>query len=261
MDGGTAMLEAVARGKAGGLLSRHAAGAFGTVRRPQEDLVTSAVLGTLTFLPAPDRRRALDCLLGDTARSVADLPPDGDVTVGLWPSLPGAGERFVVEPDAIVAVGGRVVIVEVKWHAPLPGRQIADEIAAALAHETNRSDTGSERREVAALLLLGGMWSGPDELDGVPVIGRTWRNLSADLAPAETHNATTDTPFRRWRDAVGRFLRATDLGHVFTGLNADALGAPGKTTYRFGPGRGEPWLAGPFGAVGDTPCGFWRNTR
>lgn len=124
------MMSAVARGKAHGLFDQKRSDVFHGVKRPQEDLVTSAVFGSATLLPMPARCAAFDILLGQECREAAAFAPDQDVKVEFWPGFKGSGERHRVEPDVLLTCDGRTVIIEIKWRSPLPYNQIADEICA-----------------------------------------------------------------------------------------------------------------------------------
>ena len=234
-------MEAVAHGKAHNLFDAGWAEAFAGVRRPQEDLVTSALFGSVTLLPFPDRRRAFDLILGFDCLEAAEFPDGVDVAVRFWPGFRGTGMRRRVEPDILLECDGRVVIVEVKWHAPLSDGQLDAEIDAVLV---------GSKDCLRALLLLGGVEAEEGQIErDIPVFSRTWRRLSAELLFCSKEKG--DGPLGRWCRMVQTFLQRTDLGHVFGGMNAGHLGDPGTIAYRLQRPGTPPWFEHAIHDVGD----------
>ena len=236
------MMEAIAKRKAGWLFDASGHENFSGKRRPQEDMVTSAVFGTIRLLPKQDCRDALDLLIGQACRDAAGFDAGKDVAIELWPPLDGLEGRRRVEPDVLLTCGDKTVIVEVKWHAPLSERQIEWQIKAVKAARKNGRTVGTV---VAAVML--GEAGVEDNVKDVPCFRRTWRDVSGDLEIRRLQlqrEGFPDTPFGRWAKAIHGFLRATDMGRVrrvFAGI-APVKHDPGAFAYRFKtPGR-PPWL-------------------
>ena len=229
------MMEAIAKRKAGWLFDASGHENFSGKRRPQEDMVTSAVFGTIRLLPKQDCRDALDLLIGKACRDAAGFDAGADVEIELWRKLrlKGVNDRKSAEPDVLLTCGDKTVIVEVKWHAPLSERQIEWQIEAARQNG---------RTVVAAVML--GEAGVEDNVEGVPCFRRTWRDVSGDLEIRRLQlqpEGFPDTPFGRWAKAIHGFLRETDMGRVFARI-APVEHDPGAVAYRFKtPGR-PPWF-------------------
>jgi hypothetical protein len=236
------MMEAVGRRKAHWLFGAGSEKTFSGKRRPQEDMVTSAVFGSIRLMSSEDRRKALEVLLGREAFEAAAFAPDRDVDVVLWPRLAGFEGRRHVEPDVLLKAAGKTVIVEVKWHAPLSERQLEQQIEAV----------GVDY--VSAVVMLGE--AGVDErtLD-TPCFRRTWREVSGELQQKQDD---TNTPLGRWVMMMRMFLQETDMGRIFYGLPEprDA----GNVIYRFRKPGHPPWLKFTPAAVGSIHYIFEVNT-
>ena len=213
------MLHAVAQGKAHRFFDKARLDTGPSGRRPQEDMVTSALFGSIAFLPDEDQRAALDLLLGGTCERAL---PEGGIEIDLWRSFPDPDKALGrVEPDVLLTCGGRTVIVEVKWHSGLGPDQLGRQLRALTDDE----------RDVTAIVVLGTAIL-PDEADRLPVrpSTRTWQEVSTALA-----QGPDTTPLGRWRTAVRGFLQRTDLGHTFAGFAHLGLDHPGV----FDPGSGR----------------------
>lgn len=227
------MMEAVARRKAHWLFGAGSEKTFSGKRRPQEDMVTSAVFGSIRLMSSEDRRGAIEILLGNDAFETATLPGDHDIEVELWPRLAVELEgRRHVEPDVLLKAAGKTVIVEVKWHAPLSERQLEQQVEAV----------GKEN--VSALVMLGEAGVG-ERIDDKPSFRRTWRDVSGEL---QNWRGQAGTPLGRWVATMRAFLQETDMGRVFKGLPRPVpLGAD---SYAFSKPGHPPWLDSPLAMVG-----------
>lgn len=223
------MMEAVARGKAHWLFRAGSNEAFSGKRRPQEDMVTSAVLGSIRLMSSEDRRQAIEVLLGPACFPMVEFPIDNDIEITLWPSLRGAEDRTRVEPDVLLVCSGKTVIVEVKWHAPLSERQLEHQIVAAERNDHN---------VIAAVML--GEAGVEDSIGETPCFRRTWREVSGAVQ-RRMREKTARGPFGAWLRIMHDFLHQTDMGRIFDGLKMIEQD-PGPIPYRFvKPGHG-PWL-------------------
>ncbi len=77
------MMEAVARGKAHWLFGAGTDGLFNGKRRPQEDMVTSAVFGSIRLMSSEDRRRAIKVVLGAECFEAAECRIQRLLTIDL----------------------------------------------------------------------------------------------------------------------------------------------------------------------------------
>ncbi|WP_299845297.1 hypothetical protein [uncultured Jannaschia sp.] len=214
------MLTAVARGKAHRLFDKQKSELFGSVHRPQEDMVTSTIFDSMALLPMPDRRHAFDLVIGKDCLVASGFPDGADIDARLWHRFRNTPGRRSVEPDVLLTCENRVILVEVKWHAPLPKRQVTDEIAAAQGDGHN----------LCAVLLLGVAGDFEERSENTPpVFYRTWREVSADLKPNDQNDDSID----RWKRMVHGFLQKTDLGHIFSGIDTSNLFDPGSINYRY----------------------------
>ncbi|KFE33847.1 hypothetical protein DW2_16505 [Thioclava atlantica] len=217
-------MEAVGRRKAHWLFNAGSDKNFLGKRRPQEDMVTSAVFGSIRLMSPKDRLKAIELLLGRDAFSASDFAEDQDIAVDLWPKLNGPAGRRHVEPDVLLHGAGKTTIVEVKWHAPLSERQLEQQIEAV----------GVEN--VGAVILLGEAGIEEDEL-GVPCFRRTWRDVSRDL---KNWCEAARTPLARWVETMRAFLQETDMGRIFNGLPVP--NDLGNVAFRFKSTGRPPWF-------------------
>jgi hypothetical protein len=200
------MFEAVARKKANWLFaaSRSAEGAF-VKRRPQEDLITSAVFGSIRLLPVQDRHAALRLVLGPGYPWDCEGKWDQEIEIELWKQLDlnGVEGRKFSEPDVLLSCADQMIIVEVKWHASLSDQQIELQLEASRQNDYN----------VAGVIVLGEVGES-DTIETAPRTWRTWRDVSGDLQ----RNFRKDTPFADWVQMLEAFLQQTDMGQIFNGL-------------------------------------------
>ena len=218
------MMEAIARRKASWLFNAGSEKTFFGKRRPQEDMVTSAVFGSIRLMSSEDRFKAVEVLLGRDAFEAAALTNDYDIEVELWPRLAGLEGRQHVEPDVLLKAAGKTVIVEVKWHAPLSERQLEQQVEAV----------GAEN--VSAVVMLGEAGVG-ERIHGKSCFRRTWRDDSGDL---QNWRGEIGTPLSLWVATMSAFLHETDMGRIFNGL--PLLRSVGQIAYRFNKPGHPPWL-------------------
>ncbi|SDG51998.1 hypothetical protein [Alloyangia pacifica] len=218
------MLEAVARRKAHWLFNAESAKSFYGKRRPQEDMVTSAVFGSISQMSPEDRYGAIEILLGRDAFKETGFTPEDDIDLDFWPRLAGPAGRRHVEPDILLKSAGRTAVVEVKWHAPLSERQLEQQVEAA----------GTE--SITAVVMLGEAGV-EDEICGVRAFRRTWRDVAAELQKA---SAPRRSPLWRWQATMLAFLQETDMGRVFAGLSA--IADPDGASFQFRKPGHPPWL-------------------
>lgn len=239
------MMEAVGRRKAHWLFGAGSEKTFSGKRRPQEDMVTSAVFGSIRLMSPEDRHRALEILLGQECWNNIKLNHNSDIEIVLWKKLKLEGRRDV-EPDVLLICSDKTIIVEAKWKTdPRPGQLDAQIAAAAACQDTPKC---------VALLLLGHTTIG-DQISGPPRFSRTWRDVSGAL---QQRQDDTDTSLGRWVMMMRRFLQETDMGRIFNGLPEprDA----GNVIYRFRKPGHPPWLKFTPAAVGSVNYTFEGNT-
>ncbi len=236
------MMEAVGRRKAHWLFGAGSEKTFSGKRRPQEDMVTSAVFGSIRLMSLEDRRNAIEVLLGRDAFETSNFARDHDINIVLWPRLDGLEGRRHVEPDVLLNSAGRTTIVEVKWHATLSERQLEQQIEAV----------GAEN--VSAVVMLGEAGVGEKILD-TPCFRRTWRDVSGEL---QQRRDDIDTPLGRWVATMRMFLQETDMGRIFHGLPEPT--DTGNVIYQFRKPEHPPLLKFKPATVGSVHYAFEGNT-
>jgi hypothetical protein len=179
------------------------------LRVPLEDVVTSTVFGPIEFMSPEDARRAIDLICEALA---LPLPMSvGPLRPVFWPRMPPIDDALRVrysEPDLVFADDvGLVMVIEIKWGAPLSKNELAAQWSA-LSHV----DRG--RATHVLLVQEPGPYSQAVEMDRdlVDVRGtgpwnlavRTWRSLAAMRVLA--HTLDTSEAVQRWASAVALFL-------------------------------------------------------
>ncbi|PLS21966.1 hypothetical protein [Neptunicoccus cionae] len=218
------MMEAVARRKAHWLFGSGSEKNFIGKRRPQEDMVTSAVFGSIGLLSPKDRCKAIEILLGRDAFNTTGLSKNCDIGTELWPRLTSLEGRRHVEPDVLLRSADKTTIVEVKWHAPLSKRQLEQQVEAV----------GAEN--VSAVVLLGEAGVG-ENISGTPCFRRTWRDVSGDLQNWQDQKSSA---LSLWGKTMQAFLQETDMGRIFNGLPIPRKAK--KVSYSFRKPGHRPWL-------------------
>lgn len=241
------MLEALARKKAHRLMDRVGGNEFGGKKRPQEDMITSAVFGDVRLLTGTARHEAIKLLLGVVNIAHAQFDTSADLHINLWPRLSGGPKRKFVEPDVLLSCAGKTVLVEVKWHANLSERQIEQQIEAA----------EREGHDVVAAVLLGEAEHAASA-EKVPVMHRTWRDVSADLRSAAE---LPISPLRAWAEMLRDALQNTDMGHTFAGLDSSSAVPVEALNNRFISFSRAPWLRNDLYDVPAIGFKFQRNER
>lgn len=223
------MMEAVARRKAHWLFRAGSEKNFSGMRRPQEDMVTSAVFGSIRLMSPEDRLRAIEMLLGQNAFKATGFSKYHDIEIELWPRLNGSQGRRHVEPDVLLKAADKTAVVEVKWHAPLSEQQLEQQIEAV----------GFDK--VSCVIMLGEAGI-EEEICGKSGFRRTWRDVSGDLQELQTLRAKEriSLTLRRWIETMCAFLQGTDMGRVFGGLSP--IDAPGHVTFEFSKPGLPPWF-------------------
>lgn len=234
------MMEAVGRKKAHWLFGARGAEVFVGKTRPQEDMVTSAVFGSVMLLSIADRRAAVAVLLGPDAWKAASFDLAQNIEIHLWPRLKGADDR-PVEPDVLLTCGGRTLVVEVKWHANLSKRQIDKQIEVVRR--------AGRYGEVVASVMLGNAVV-ETVIAGLPCVARTWRDVSGAV---QAHPGT-GPGLGRWLRQVEAFLEQTDMGRIYRGL--PELRHVERAAYRFEKPGHPPWLARPLPTAAATHYTF-----
>ena len=203
------MMEAVGRKKAHRLFNRASADRFVKGRRPQEDLVTSAVFGSIDLLTGPARRRALELVVGKKAINALCERHDDTAEIGIefWKRLERPAIGPTVEPDILLNLGKHTVVVEVKWHSQLGTDQLASQVEAV--RDNNLGPI--------AIVALGAT-DQPATIARVPCTSRTWRDVSGAIQTALNSNDSLEVNLSKWVARVFAFLHETDNGRIFNGL-------------------------------------------
>lgn len=196
-------------------------------RHPCEDLITSALFGTLSFLEPDDRGQVLNALTGWKGESCPEIY--------LWESF-NHGSRC--EPDVLLVertdAGALYWIVESKWGAPLGGGQIVREIVS-VQHGTVTKERESHFpiseqhacRNVVGYTLFGyektrhehEIEAAKPMLPLSPFIFQTldWRAIRRRLERLQDSADARRVGLRAWLQVTIAFLRDTPKGSAFSG--------------------------------------------
>lgn len=199
----------------------------GVGRQPREDLVTSALFGSIEFLPLVTQHEAAGALLGKS------LPP-GSV-IQLWPVFRGGS--FRVEPDVIILSGNDLHVIEVKWGAHLGADQLARQLNLVSNGVCVRGDMKPAPRRITSLTVLGHERHHEEDIKETGdsrVTGRTWR----DVAEALLMLRSDDPALAAWARAAGHFLSETPKARIVRKLPELAQVPSGS--FRFGPDPAAP---------------------
>lgn len=242
------MMEAVARRKANWLFRAGSDKSFSGNRRPQEDMVTSAVFGSIKLMSIEDRAQALALLLGEDHFSDTSDPADpGDIRIDLWPYLTGMADRRGVEPDVLLVTPDKTVIIEVKWHAPLSDNQIQ--------HQIDAVNDSEDYPNAAAVVVLGD--ATVDEKIQIAK-RRTWRDVSGAVQDRQRFPVAS-APFGAWLNVMHAFLQQTDMARIFNGLSA-LNESPLATQFCFDKPGLSPWFASELRKPATVDFRFGDNT-
>lgn len=182
------------------------------VRLPIEDVITSTVFGPLEFMSQSDRSDALKGLLKFAGCTVRCHWPS--LQIGFWPKMkpetPGLRSVYI-EPDAILFdKSGIVLLIEVKWGAPLSQHELAAQWDALT--EVSRSRAGH-------LLIVREKSSYQNSIDADRATIREAKKLPwspvvlswNEIARAfDAISATDNDGVRNWAVRVARILRRED---------------------------------------------------
>ncbi len=227
------MMEAVARRKAHWLLNVGSEKSFNG-KRPQEDMVTSAVFGTIRLMSSNDRHEAIRVIVGEKCFKEAGFEEAADITIDLWKRYYPPDRKYV-EPDVLLTCNDKTLIIEVKWHATLSDQQIEQQI------EQQIDAVG--KGNVSAIMMLG-YEKIPEKINGKIGFQRTWRDVSGEVQ-IRLRDKKDPAPFRDWLDLMRRFLQQTDMGRIFNGIPLPG-NDPGHVNYCFSKPGHTPWLDKPL---------------
>ncbi|GLS81056.1 hypothetical protein [Paracoccus marinus] len=208
----------------------------GIGKQPRENLITSALFGTIEFLSAPAQKLALRALIG------LELP--GNAEIFLWPYLRHLKEN--AEPDVVLRVsterGPVYWVVEVKWGAPFGNEQIGREIRTLRDGECYRGGLPAEYRKVIGYVLLGAetkhaeaMQEAEGELPDLSFHSVTWPEATNRLRRLAAESCG-DSGLAAWARTAGDFLRGTPRGSVLVPWPPDIM-MPRAESFTFAAGR------------------------
>ncbi len=201
----------------------------GLGKQPREDLVTSALFGTLRFLTPEGQEIALEALVG------AKIP--GPVEIHLWPYFRGNGENS--EPDVVIKFGeDSYWIVEVKWGAGLGADQVGREIRTVRAGECRRGGLPEANRKVVGYTLLGALdkhmlamdGARPEVAFGVTTFALRWLDVTERLRVLAKSN-TDDLGLLAWSQLAAAFFGGEPEGKVLG--DWPALQMPSPCSFAF----------------------------
>ncbi|WP_313137898.1 hypothetical protein [Paracoccus jeotgali] len=207
----------------------------GVGKQPREDLITSALFGTIQFLSDSAQELALQALVG------CELP--GSSEIFLWPYLSCPGEN--AEPDVVLRVGadGAPVywVVEVKWGAPLGDEQIGREIRTLRDGRCRRGGLPAADRKVIGYALLGAeakhsesMQAAEEKFPDVAFNSVAWPKVTERLRRLSTESG--DRGLTSWARTAENFLSGTPKGSLL-GAWPPNIDVPPAASFTFSAGR------------------------
>ena len=228
----------------------------GVGKQPREDLITSALFGTIQFLSAPAQKLALKALIGQELR--------GDAEIFLWPYLRHPEEN--AEPDVVLRArtddGPAYWIVEVKWGASLSDEQVGREVRTLRDGECLRGGLPAENRNVIGYTLLGAemkhteaMQVAEGEFSKLTFHSLTWPAVTERLRRLSTEK-NDDPGLISWTRTAEDFLRGTPKGSVLGSWPPDIM-MPPAASFTFAAGR----QFDPGNAVGSVPAAQFNFTE
>lgn len=217
--------------------------------------MTSTVFGPLEFMSPDDCQRSIELV-----REALGLPLQssaGQLRAVFWPRLFLEDEKLrsrYSEPDLVFADDeGPMIVVEIKWGAPLSDRELAAQWAALKPSDRRRAvhvllvqEPGPYRRSVELdRAFIDARGIGPWTL-----LVRSWRSLAAVAVLSRRTDASDAV--KRWASAVAALLlrehRTAIRGWDDVGLISSA-----ELKWRFR----QPWLQGLHKV--DRYEGCWTN--
>ena len=182
-------------------------------KQPREDLVTSALFGTIRFLTLAGQAKALTALLGEDVESSALQD------IYLWPRL--QSDREESEPDVVIRFqGDSYWVVEVKWGAPLNDDQVGREIRSVQEGHCLKDMLPDRQRNVIGYTLLGMLDRHRTHMDDarhnmeeeIRFLEVRWPELPDRL---DTLARTCDDPgLKAWANLAADFIRNQPEGRV-----------------------------------------------
>lgn len=206
----------------------------GVGKQPRENLITSALFGTIQFLSAPAQSLALKALIGQEL-------PDG-AEIFLWPYLRHPEEN--AEPDVVLRIrtddGPAYWIVEVKWGAPLGDEQVGREVRTLRDGECRRGGLPAENRNVIGYTLLGAEMKHTEAMQvaegAFPALkfhSAKWPDVTTRLNRLSTES-NDDPGLTSWARTAEDFLRGTPRGNVLGPWSPDIM-MPQDASFTFTP--------------------------
>lgn len=209
----------------------------GVGKQPREDLITSALFGTVNFLSVSARELALKALVG--------FKSGGSTKIILWPYFSGDGENS--EPDVVLrtVTGGAVEywVVEVKWGAGLGDDQVGREVRTVQRGKCRREELPGEDppaggRKVIGYTLVGAEAKHRPAMDqarqqlspGLSVHEFAWPAITDRLERLAKKNAN-DAGLVAWAQTAKLFLNGTPQGRLLGPW--PAVVAPMRASFHF----------------------------
>lgn len=225
------------------------------------------------MLSARDRTKALNLLLSPEDRHMV-LDESENWKICFWPRWPHPGSaRRYVEPDVVLSAGEKIVIVEVKWGAPLHENQLADQLGSFKKHCQNKV--------LKAVVLLGFEPEGSPRasnhhkqfedvrkylkanLPDARLVERPWRDVNREVSSfREGANLSSLKALDPWVYALAGFLQRSGFYREFMGFQGLGLQCPQSIgTWSFKSGRTPPWFKGHMEPPGTTKWTFEKGIK
>jgi hypothetical protein len=189
------------------------------LRVSEEDEITSTILGPLDFLSAAENHRFWQRLLA-SVKHPNFLPSSqpSNVEFGFWERRIANDNSRPIEPDAVVRMywpdgSTRILLIELKWHAPLSGKD-------QLHRQWLQYLTEMERQTALHLFIAPNVSAGESARSNKDVWGDrklvllSWLHIRSVLSEFSTETAAIG----RWARVADQFLESVHI-RKFRGFN------------------------------------------
>ena len=189
------------------------------LRVSEEDEITSTVLGPLDFLTAAENHRFWQRLLATANQADFLLPSQpSNVQFGFWERRIAYDASGTIEPDAVLRMfwpdgSVRILLIELKWRAPLSGED-------QLHRQWLQYLTEEERQNAVHLFIApnvsAGEWarSNNDVWGNRKLILLSWLHIRSVLSEFSKEA----TAIGRWARVADQFLESVHI-RKFRGFN------------------------------------------
>jgi hypothetical protein len=189
------------------------------LRVSEEDEITSTILGPLDFLSAAENHRFWQRLLA-SVKHANFLPPTqpSNVEFGFWERRIANDASGAIEPDAVVRMywpdgSVRILLIELKWRAPLSGE---DQLHRQWLQYLSEAERQTALHLFIAPNVSAGEWaqSSNDVWGNRKLVLLSWLHIRSILNEFSKETAAVG----RWARVADQFLESVHI-RKFRGFN------------------------------------------